>query len=483
MGNKILVPIEGSSYERKAMAAGSFSTLSDDPMLYLHSGVSKPEIPESLRRFVEIEYSSEAPETVYRYLTENKFVPRGEKRSALGAWREYARLRLKRIRQGRPLSLGSLAQIPLLRVPASRLILSRDREAPEDFGVDKRHEQWKGKKWTASSKKFRWRMVELWPSEHLLHQWSRHFCDSVRAASGGRLDIKLFPAGSMVPGLQVFDAVSQGEAECGHSVAGFWRGKEEDLVAFWSIPHGFDAEMTDIWLHERGGLEILQKIYDKFNLKVFPLGNAGQEMGFLSNKRPVTMEDFKGMKVVARGYYANIMNRLGASASVLPPPEIYLDLQEGIVKAAESSKPAVDISMSPHDAVRYVLFPEFRPSVQTELIINKKAWECLPDDLRAMVEICARETEAWASTWNAGLNARAMQFYKDKMEVVRMNDETLVKFTKEIHKYLGELKAKHPLLRKALESQEQLKREFQNWRENRNRLVHQPSETHIEGRA
>lgn len=111
--------MEGSPYDRGAVDVRADLALRSDPMLYLHSGVSKPEIPESLRRFVEIEYSGEASGTVYRYLTEDKVVAKGEKRSALRAWREYALLRLKRIRQGRPLRSRRLAQIPLLRIATS----------------------------------------------------------------------------------------------------------------------------------------------------------------------------------------------------------------------------------------------------------------------------------------------------------------------------------------------------------------------------
>ena len=114
--------------------------------------------------------------------------------------------------------------------------LAAEKETLKDFGVDKRHMNWKGKKWTTSTNKIRWRMVEPWSAGNLLHNWPQHFCDSVRAASGGRLDIKLFPAGALVPGMEVFDAVSEGTAECAHSVAGFWKGKEEAFVPFWSLP-------------------------------------------------------------------------------------------------------------------------------------------------------------------------------------------------------------------------------------------------------
>ena len=362
-------------------------------------------------------------------------------------------------------------------------ILGAEKETLKDFGVDKRHMAWKGKKWTTSEKKIRWRMVEPWSAGNLLHNWPQHFCDGVKAASGGRLDIKLYPAGALVPGMEVFDAVSEGTAECGHSVAGFWKGKEEALVAFWSIPYGLDAEMTALWFYERGGLEMLQEIYDKHNIMAFPLGNAGQENGFFSNKRATKMEDYKGMKVRTMGYYADIMNLVGASANVLPPTEIYLGLERGIVDAAEFSGPAANIPMGLHEISKYVLQPGIhQPGAQTELILNKKAWNALPDDLKAIVEICARETDAWANIWMEALNARAMNYLKEHIEVVKMDDETLIEFCKMTHKYLEEKKAKYPLLKKALESQEKLRKEFECWRDARGRVVPWSYETYISGK-
>jgi TRAP-type mannitol/chloroaromatic compound transport system substrate-binding protein len=368
-------------------------------------------------------------------------------------------------------------------ISTAGLAAADEKETLKDFGVDKRHMQWKGKKWTTSEKKIRWRMVEPWSAGNLLHNWPQHFCDGVRAASGGRLDIKLYPAGALVPGMEVFDAVSEGTAECGHSVAGFWKGKEEALVAFWSIPYGLDAEMTALWFYERGGLEMLQEIYAKHNIMAFPLGNAGQENGFFSNRRATKMEDYKGMKVRTMGYYADIMNLVGASANVLPPTEIYLGLERGIVDAAEFSGPAANIPMGLHEISKYVLQPGIhQPGAQTELIINKKSWNALPDDLKAIVEICARETDAWANIWMEALNARAMNYLKEHIEVVKMDDETLVEFCKMTHKYLEEKKAKYPLLKKALDSQEKLRKEFECWRDARGRVVPWPYETYISGK-
>ena len=43
--------------------------------------------------------------------------------------------------------------------------------------------------------------------------------------SGGRIKIKVFGANELVPPLGVFDFVSEGGAEIGHTGAYYWKGK------------------------------------------------------------------------------------------------------------------------------------------------------------------------------------------------------------------------------------------------------------------
>jgi TRAP-type mannitol/chloroaromatic compound transport system substrate-binding protein len=118
-----------------------------------------------------------------------------------------------------------------------------------------------------------------WSKGLLFYDIAVHFADSVRLASAGRLDIKPFSAGELVPAMQSFDAVSKGSAQVGHDWPGYWKGKNEAFVAFASVPFGLDAEGYNIWLYEKGGLEMMQELYGKFNLFALPGGQCGQEMG------------------------------------------------------------------------------------------------------------------------------------------------------------------------------------------------------------
>ena len=82
----------------------------------------------------------------------------------------------------------------------------------EKFGVDKRHEEVKKELRTIkpSNKKFHWKMVMPWSKGLLFYDIAQHFADTVKLASGGRLDIKVFSAGELVGAMETFDAVSKG---------------------------------------------------------------------------------------------------------------------------------------------------------------------------------------------------------------------------------------------------------------------------------
>lgn len=354
----------------------------------------------------------------------------------------------------------------------------------EKFGVDKRHDEIKREKVETSTEKFRWKMVMPWSKGILFYDMAVHFADSVRLASGGRLDIKPMSAGELVPADQTFDAVSQGSAEIAHESPLYWKGKDEAFVAFSSVPFGLDHEGYMIWLQEGGGLELAQELYGKFNLEAFPCGQTGQEMGIFSNKRAVTPVDFKGLKVRTVGWYMDILNSMGCSATPLPGGEVYLALERGVIDGAEYSTPAITYPMGFDDITKYSIQPGVhQPGFQCFIIINKDAWAKLPADLQWIVKVCSKETDTWALNWIQKLNAEALLKIKEKIEIVQMDKDTRIAFRKASKTYLDGLKAKYPSVKKVLDSQEAFIKEFADWRDARSGVAPWPYETYINGRT
>ncbi|MCG8566722.1 MAG: TRAP transporter substrate-binding protein DctP [Desulfobacterales bacterium] len=354
----------------------------------------------------------------------------------------------------------------------------------EKFGEDPRHKVAKRVKFKTSDEKIRWKMVMPWSKGLLFYDIAVHFADSVRLASAGRLDIKPFSAGELVPAMQSFDAVSQGAAQVGHDWPGYWKGKNEAFVAFASVPFGLDAEGYNIWLYEKGGLELMQELYGKFNLFVLPGGQCGQEMGLFSNKLATKMEDFKGMRLRTPGWFMDIMNNLGASVSPLPGGEVYLALERGVIDAAEFSSPAINYPMGFDEITKYVIEPGVhQPGIQCGLFFNQDAYDKLPEDLKWIINICAKETQLWSYNWINSLNAKAIRLFKKNVEFVNMDEKTRIAFRKTTKTYLDSLKEKYPDVKKVLDSQEAFIADYADWRKARGGVAPWPYETYISGQT
>ncbi len=348
------------------------------------------------------------------------------------------------------------------------MALAEEKKAKSDrqkFGADVRIEEVKKLKVETSDKKHRWKMVLPWSKGLLFYDMAVHFCDTVRLASGGRLDIKAYSAGELVPAMEVFDAVSKGSFDAGHDWPGYWKGKNEAFTAFGSVPYGLDAELYNIWLYERGGLKEMQALYGQYNLFALPGGQVGQEMGLNSNKKATKMEDFKGMKVRTWGWYLDILNELGASGVATPGGEVYLALQTGVLDAAEFSSPAVNYPMGFDEVTKYIIQPGVhQPACQFAFFFNKKSYDALGDDLKWILDTAAKETQLWSYSWLNNLNAEAIRRFKEKTEIVMMDEAAIVDFAKTTQVYLEKVKERSPDSKRLLESQEALKKDFADWR-------------------
>ena len=359
---------------------------------------------------------------------------------------------------------------------------AQQKKKVEKFGEDQRAKEWKHKKWTTSDKKFTWRASDPWGGL-LFHDWLIHFADSVRACSGGRLDIKVFQTGAIVPAMEIFDAVSKGTLDAAHSWPGYWKGRNEAFTAFASVPFGLDNEGYNIWYYERGGDKMFNDLYGRYGMVAFFCGNSGQELGIHSNVRATKMSELKGLKVRTVGWYQDILTRLGVNVTPLPGPEIYLALERGVIDGCEFSSPAVNYPQGYHDITKYVIEPGVhQPSCQMDLFINKAKWDALPPDLQEIVRTCAKETQLWANAWIENLNVKAIDEMQKKVEYVMMDDATISEFAKVTKAYLEELKAKNPDVKKVLDSQEQFKKDFAKWREMRGRVTPWPIDDVIKGK-
>ena len=104
---------------------------------------------------------------------------------------------------------------------------------------------------------FKWKMVTTWPPNFpALGTGAVELARLVEACSAGRLTIKVYGGGELVPPFEVFDAVSSGTAEMGHGGAYYWKGKIESASFFSAVPFGLTAQEANGWLYFGGGWDL-----------------------------------------------------------------------------------------------------------------------------------------------------------------------------------------------------------------------------------
>ncbi|MBP01427.1 MAG: ABC transporter substrate-binding protein [Rhodospirillaceae bacterium] len=237
-------------------------------------------------------------------------------------------------------------------------------------------------------------MVTSWPKGLPgLGTGAERLAKRIGEMSGGRITVKVYSAGELVPALGVFDAVAAGTAQIGHDAAYYHLGKSEGCAFFTSFPWGFTANELEAWIAYGGGQELWDQLYKPFGLRAFLAGNTGTQMLGWFRKPINSVEDLKGLKFRAPGNQGKIMKKLGAIPVVLPGGEIFPALQSGTIDGAEWVGPYNDLSLGFHQVCKYYYsYGYHEPGAALQLTVNESAWQSLDPELQSIIKVCASAT-------------------------------------------------------------------------------------------
>jgi TRAP-type mannitol/chloroaromatic compound transport system substrate-binding protein len=308
----------------------------------------------------------------------------------------------------------------------------------------------------ASAQRFSWKLVTTWPPNFPgLGTGVNTLVRYIREMSAGRLQIQVYAAGELIPAFEVFDAVSRGTAEMGHGAAYYWRGQSEAAQFFATIPFGLTAHEMNGWLYYGGGLELWRDVYAPFDLFPFPAGNTGVQMGGWFNRRIDSLDDLRGLKMRIPGIGGEALRRAGGTPVNLPGSEIFTALQTGTIDATEWVGPYNDIAIGLHQAARYYYYPGWQePGPTLECIINRNAWDSLPDDLKAIVRVACQAATLDMTSEYMARNAAALREIEasGKVEVLAFPEPVLAGLKARTLEVVGELAAADPIVARVWES-------------------------------
>ena len=303
---------------------------------------------------------------------------------------------------------------------------------------------------------FNWRLVTSWPKNYPgLGMAPERIADLVEEMSDGQMKITVYGAEEQVPAFGVFDAVSSGSHQMGHSGGYFWKGKVPAAQFFTSVPFGLTADEINAWVNRGGGLELWREIYAPFNIYPIPAGNTGTQMFGWFNKEINSLEDVKGLKMRIPGIGGEVLKEAGGIPVTLPGGELFTALQTGVIDATEWVGPYNDLTFGFHQAAKYYYYPGWHePGPMLELLINVDAWNSLPNHLQVIIETATKAVNQDTLDEYLAKNNQALTELVEVhgVELRRLPDDVIEEFREISNKILDDLAKEDETIAKVYES-------------------------------
>lgn len=301
----------------------------------------------------------------------------------------------------------------------------------------------------------RWRMTSSFPkSLDTIFQGGPSVAQFVREMTDGKFDIQVLAAGEIVPGLQALDAVQNGTVECCHTYSGYYIGKEPSLIFDGSLPFGMTPRQHHSWLQFGGGRELVDEVYDKFNVVSLQAGNTGAQIAGWYSKEIKTVDDLKGLKMRIAGFGGRVLAKLGGVPQQIAAGDIYPALERGTLDAVEFVSFHDDEKLGFYKVAPYCYGPfvvEMEASIN--VFVHKGAWNSLPPAYRSILRAACFQADTEMLASYDAKNSKALPLVLGKGAKLNFFSQDILKAMKAASEaVLDEEADKNPLFRKLLTS-------------------------------
>ena len=275
------------------------------------------------------------------------------------------------------------------------------------------------------------RMVTSWPKNYPGQGTAANrLAERIGAATDGKVTVKVFAAGELVPAFEVFDAVTSGTADIYHSAEYYFQGKAKAFAFFSTVPFGMTTAEHTAWIRYGGGQEVWDELSGGFGVKPFLAGNTGVQMGGWYRREINNVGDFQGLKFRMPGLGGDVLKRLGVTVVNLPAGEIFAALQSGAIDGTEWVGPWNDLALGFFKVAKNYYWPGIHePGAALGVGVNKKVWEGLAKSEQTVIEaMMLAENDLLFAEFNAR-NGEALDTLVNKhgVQLKRFSDDVLKK--------------------------------------------------------
>ena len=242
----------------------------------------------------------------------------------------------------------------------------------------------------------RWRAASSFPRVFdILYGTLEKISARVAQLTDNKFRIQTFPAGEIVGGLQVLDAVQGGNVEAGHTASYYYIGKDISFVPFTAMTFGLNTRQLTAWFRHGGGNELANELFRDYSIVAHTAGDTGAQMGGWFRNEVQSLDQLRGLKFRITGLAGQLFQRLGAAPTLIAPADIYPALERGVIDATEFVGPHDDLRANYVRVARYYYAPGFwEPGARLHFMMNQRAHAALPDQYKYAIEVACSEADA-----------------------------------------------------------------------------------------
>jgi TRAP-type C4-dicarboxylate transport system substrate-binding protein len=242
----------------------------------------------------------------------------------------------------------------------------------------------------------------------------RNMAKNIEEMSEGKIKVTVFAGGELVSSSDVLKAVRAGTLQMAmgspyHYEEMKTAGIEAGMPMTWA-----NAVESEVLWENMGFGELVSKAYEEVG--VHYLGPIWAAPYAITTKSPVNgLVDLQKMKLRATSGPAKMFKKLGITTVYMKPEEMYLALSTGQIDGVLYGGAAEYAEMSFQEVAPYYCSTYILNPITDAMFINKKLWESLPENLKAVIESAAYKARWEYYSWAMGQEFKAQDtVYKGK---------------------------------------------------------------------
>lgn len=269
--------------------------------------------------------------------------------------------------------------------------------------------------------------------------------EELKKRTDGRFTIEALGAGEIAKGREIFNIVARGVVQMGTANPGYNLGESELIGLFVGVPGALRESWEHMHFTKNLGLE------EALNKTLRPKGLIMKAAMALPNelvlKRKITAEtNLASIKVRSSGSIVEYLEAAGFAPQQIAGPELYQAIATGVVDGAHWGGTQGALSMKLWEVAPIHMRPSLLISNDTYMI-NVKAYDALPDDLRMILTSLLEERYLAYSIGYNHREAIALTTGIEKMgvQVQQFPDQIMARFAESSQAILAKEMTKGPV--------------------------------------